>query len=136
MNSQISLLRGIMHQARILIVEDEAITAFDLETMLAHKGFLITGIAASGEEAIRLARETSPDVILMDIHLKGAMNGAQAAVAIETQNDPKPAILFLSAFSISNFPAVKETGRFLPKPVNADDLTDMIEGMLEEGRPS
>ena len=60
-----------MPKATILIVEDEAIVAEDLSQQLARLGYEVLGITASGEEAVVLARERRPDVILMDIRLKG-----------------------------------------------------------------
>lgn len=66
----------------ILIVEDESIIALDLrETLTAH-GYRIVGSVASGEEALRVATETRPDLILMDIRLAGPMTGLEAAQLI------------------------------------------------------
>jgi len=68
-----------MDKARIMITEDESIVALDLKSTLEGLGHTVPAIAASGEEAIRKAEETQPDLVLMDIMLKGAMDGVEAA---------------------------------------------------------
>jgi len=62
-----------MSSKRILIVEDERIVAEDLELLLTNIGHTVVGIADTGEGAIRLAREYSPDLIMMDISLFGEL---------------------------------------------------------------
>ncbi|MBC7185638.1 MAG: response regulator [Calditrichaeota bacterium] len=69
---------------RILIVEDEAIVARDVEGMLRDLGYQVVGIAATGEQAIDKAKATQPDLVLMDIKLRGAIDGVQAAEEIVT----------------------------------------------------
>src|SRR6187397_2155197 len=71
-----------MKDARILIVEDEAIVAADLEDRLQHLGYNVVGKAVSAEEAIRMATDTKADLVLMDILLQGGADGVQAAEAI------------------------------------------------------
>ena len=68
-----------MESARIQVTEDESIVAFDLKSILEGLGHTVTAIAASGAEAIRKAGETQPDLVLMDITLKGDMDGVEAA---------------------------------------------------------
>lgn len=68
-----------MDKSRILIIEDESIVALDLRTTLEGLGHTVAAVAASGEEAIRKAEETRPDLVLMDIMLKGDMDGVEAA---------------------------------------------------------
>lgn len=67
---------------RILIVEDEAITAADLQESIQRLGYESVGIVNSGAKAVDAAREQSPDVVLMDVSLKGTMDGVAAAEAI------------------------------------------------------
>ena len=66
-------------QPRILIVEDEAIIAADLQRRLGRLGCEVVGMAASGEDAIRLAAVLKPELVLMDINLQGELDGTQAA---------------------------------------------------------
>jgi len=68
-----------MEKKKVLVVEDEFITASDIQSTLGRMGFDVPGIADTGEDAIRMAGELKPDVILMDILLKGSMNGITAA---------------------------------------------------------
>ena len=63
----------------ILIVEDEAIVALDLKLQLQDLGFAVCGVAASGERALELIAEKAPDLIMMDVHLQGLMDGIDVA---------------------------------------------------------
>ncbi len=71
--------------ARILVVEDESIVAEDMRRSLENMGYSVSAVVASGEEAIMKAREENPDLILMDIVLKGDMDGIEAAHHISSQ---------------------------------------------------
>src|SRR5262249_24834805 len=64
---------------RILIVEDERITAEDLQDILSEAGYEVTAIVSSGEEAIREAEQNRPDLALMDIRIKGDLDGTETA---------------------------------------------------------
>jgi PAS domain S-box-containing protein len=86
-----------MSKASILIVEDEAIVAADLAGILRRMGYEINGTTPRGEEAINLAREQRPDLILMDIRLAGAMDGVEAAGIIHRELDLP--VIFLTAHS-------------------------------------
>lgn len=80
----------------ILIVEDESITALDLKFTLEELGYEVVGIADTGEKAVNLAAELSPDLTIMDIHLKGEMTGIDAAKRLSELNLP---VIFLTAYS-------------------------------------
>lgn len=71
-----------MEKARILVVDDEIIIARDLEARLKNMGYEVVAIAASGAEAIQFAGEYLPDLILMDIVLKGELDGIEAAAEV------------------------------------------------------
>ena len=73
-----------MAKARILIVEDESVVAKDIQIRLKGLGYAVCAIASSGEGAIQKAAETHPDLILMDIVLKGDMDGIEAASQIRS----------------------------------------------------
>jgi len=68
-----------MAHTRVLVVEDEQIVAEDLKMTLEDLGYVVVGIASSGERAIDLADSERPDLILMDIMLAGEMDGISAA---------------------------------------------------------
>jgi CRP-like cAMP-binding protein/CheY-like chemotaxis protein len=72
-----------MGKAKILIVEDEAIVAADIEDCLHNLGYDVCGCAASGERAIVLAEQKQPDLVLMDIMLQGLMDGIRAAAHLK-----------------------------------------------------
>ncbi|MBE2181172.1 MAG: diguanylate cyclase [Chthoniobacterales bacterium] len=82
---------------RILIVEDEAITALDLENEIRDMGYEVCGIADTADEAERLVREHAPDLILMDVRLAGSGDGIDAAHRISAIHNA--AVVFLSAHS-------------------------------------
>ncbi len=74
-----------MNKARILIVEDEAIIAMEVESQLQNLGYEVTSIVDTGEKAIKKAEEDKPDLMLMDIRIKGEMDGIDAAEIIRNR---------------------------------------------------
>ena len=85
--------------ARILVVEDEVVIALDIANQLRELGYVPVGHATRGEQAVALAGELRPDLVLMDIQLAGEMDGISTAQAIRTLYE-LPSV-FLSAFSSS-----------------------------------
>ncbi len=86
-----------METTRILIVEDEALFSELLRrTLSAEPGLEIVGVAGDGETAVRLAGETRPDAVLMDIELPGELDGIDAALRIKRER-PQTGIVILSA---------------------------------------
>ncbi|MBI2394138.1 MAG: response regulator [Deltaproteobacteria bacterium] len=83
--------------ARIMVVEDEPITAADLEQKLSALGHEVVAWSDSGEEAIAQARDLSLDLVLMDIRLRGAMSGIEAARQLRRQSEVP--VVFLTAFA-------------------------------------
>ena len=86
-----------MNKARILIVEDESIIALETQESLKTLGYEICAIVNSGAGAIKNIEEKQTDLILMDIHLKGDIDGIETAEIIQS-NHHIP-IIFLTAFS-------------------------------------
>ncbi len=86
-----------MHQAKILVVEDEGIVAMELQNRLEQMGYSVLGIAATGETAIEKATQLQPDLILMDIKLKGKIDGVTATEQIRAQLDIP--VIFLTAYA-------------------------------------
>ena len=76
-----------MVPAKILVVEDETIVARDIQQSLTRLGYDVPTAATSGEEAIRKTKEIDPDLILMDIVLKGQMDGVETVRQITQQFD-------------------------------------------------
>ena len=81
---------------RIQIVEDERIVAFDLQSGLEQLGFEVVGIASSVEDAVQMAEATSPDLVLMDIHLDNGGDGIEAARLIRERKATP--VVFLTAY--------------------------------------
>ena len=82
---------------KILVVEDEVLIARDLQSSLGKLGYEVPEIAISGEEALQKAAEIQPDLVLMDIHLKGDMDGVDAAAHI--QNRSQTPLIYLTAYA-------------------------------------
>jgi len=74
-------------RTQILIVEDERIIALEMRHKLESMGYDVSAIVSSGEEAVRMAEELHPDLVLMDIVLQGEMDGVEAAGQIRTRFD-------------------------------------------------
>ena len=117
-----------MEKARILIVEDEVIISDELKSELSENGYFVTGVAATGEEAVSKVAETKPDIIIMDITLRGPMTGIDAAEVIgKTQSIP---IIYLSASSDeATIKKVESAGSygFIIKPYTHKELQANIE---------
>lgn len=120
---------------RLLIVEDEAIVAMDIESKLEDSGYLVIGVARSGEDAVRMAYEKSPDLILMDINLQGDMDGVIAAKHIrERRSIP---VVFLTALGDRDTlqrAKITEPLGYLLKPFNERDLYAAVEVGLHKHR--
>ncbi|NJL90748.1 MAG: hybrid sensor histidine kinase/response regulator [Coleofasciculaceae cyanobacterium SM2_1_6] len=121
-----------MSLVKVLVVEDEFIVAADLKARLNKMGYKVVGTAASGLEAIEKVWRESPDIILMDIVLKGDMDGIAAAAAIK-QGYNLP-IIFLTAYADQNtFKKAKLTEPFgyICKPFQEKNLRMAIEVALQ-----
>lgn len=126
---------GASASPKILIVEDEMITAKDLEHSLTNLGCQVVGIASSGEEAIAKAGLTQPDLILMDIVLAGPMDGVSATQRIQSQFDVP--VIYVTAYSDAQ--TVKRAMHSRPygyvvKPFKEEQLRDAIGAALERHR--
>ncbi|MFN6513100.1 MAG: response regulator [Nostoc sp. CreGUA01] len=117
-----------MTNAKILVVEDEAIVAKDLQYRLNKFGYTVPAIASSGEEAINKAVEITPDLVLMDIKLKGKMDGIEAAQEISRQLDIP--IIYLTAYADDTTlerAKITEPFGYLLKPFKEKELKTNIE---------
>jgi CheY-like chemotaxis protein len=82
--------------SRVLIIEDESIIALDIESLVTEMGHKVTGIATTRDDAIRMAREQKPDLILTDIQLADSSSGIDAARAILKDFDIP--VIFITAY--------------------------------------
>ena len=120
-----------MATARILVVEDEAIVAADIKGTLQGLGYDVPAIAFSGEEALKKTEELHPDVVLMDIVLRGQMDGIEAAQEIR-ERFGIPSI-FMTGYSEELLERlnVLEPLLYVSKPVDINELTAAIDKVLK-----
>ncbi|NUQ28832.1 MAG: response regulator [Acidobacteriaceae bacterium] len=119
----------------VLVVEDEALIAMELRARLSRLGHRVVGVADTGREAIELARLEKPQLVLMDIHLKGDMSGIEAASAIN--KDGEVPIIYLTAHSdAATVSRAKQTSPFgyLLKPLDERELLIAIEVATQRSR--
>lgn len=124
-----------MDKTTILIVEDENIVALDVKNRLKKLGYQVAGRAATGQEAIDLAAESRPGLILMDIRLKGDMDGITAAEEIRARFDVP--IVYLTAYSDEatlQRAKITEPYGYLLKPFEDRDLHTTIAMALHRHR--
>lgn len=117
--------------ASILIVEDENIVRKDIEQTLRALGYSVVGAVNNGEEAVELAGELRPDMVLMDIMLKGEMSGIEAAMLIRDRVG-KP-VIFLTAYADDETVSkarIAEPYGYILKPFKAVDVHTTIEMAL------
>ena len=117
-----------MSSCSVLVVEDEAIVSRDIQQSLKKFGYSIAGSCSKAEDAITAASELSPDIILMDIMLKGQKTGIEAAEIIrKTNNIPT---VFLTAYADENTLAMAkqvEPYGYILKPFKEIELRSVIE---------
>ncbi len=124
-----------MAKSKIMIVEDEWITAEDIRMSLQSLGYIVTSLVTSGEEAIKNEEKDKPDLALMDIMLKGKMDGIEAASQISScYNIP---IIYLTAYAdekILERARITEPFGYIVKPFVNEDLKIAIEIALYKHR--
>jgi CheY-like chemotaxis protein len=121
--------------AKILITEDERIIAEDLKLTLQSFGHEVAAICASGEEAVAKTRELHPDLIFMDIQLKGKLSGIDAAHILKSSKIP---VIFCTAYSdhktIMQAASIDHSG-YLIKPIMENELKCILNKTLNGKSP-
>jgi DNA-binding LytR/AlgR family response regulator len=120
-----------MPKTNVLVVEDESIVSKDIQHSLKKLGYNVVGAAASGDRAIELARSEKPDIVLMDIMLKGDMNGIETAEVMKSELGIP--VIFLTAYADDSTLAkakVTEPYGYIIKPFKEVDLHTTIEMAL------
>ncbi|WP_088890823.1 hybrid sensor histidine kinase/response regulator [Leptolyngbya ohadii] len=116
---------------KILVVEDERIVARDIEKRLKKLGYVVPASVASGEDAIQKVAELRPELVLMDIRLKGQMDGVEAAEKIRSDFDTP--VVYLTAYAdevtLQRAKATEPFG-YIVKPFDERDLHVAIEVAL------
>ncbi|MBI5075686.1 MAG: PAS domain S-box protein [Nitrospirae bacterium] len=114
--------------AQILVVEDDPLMAGQMQDMLLDLGYNVAGISSSGEDAVRQAMKTKPDLVLMDIVLKGALDGVRAAEQIRACfNIP---VVYVSGYideKTLQHAKITEPYAYILKPVDKRELHTNIE---------
>ena len=114
-----------MGMKKLLIVEDEYIIARDYKLMVEQSGYNVVKIVNNGRDAIEVAAESSPDFILMDINIKGNMNGIETAKVIY-KKDIRSKIIFITAFEVTNYEFPEFKYYFLNKPIIKNNLLSIL----------
>ncbi len=120
-----------MTKANVLVVEDEFIVSKDIQSSLKKLGYNVIGAAPSGEKALELLAENTPDIVLMDIMLKGEMNGIETAEIV--RNQYAIPVIYLTAYadeSTLSKAKVTEPYGYILKPFKEIDLHTSIEMAL------
>ena len=117
---------------KVLIVEDEVIVAEDIRSKLIAKGYEVTGIVDTFEKALESVKANHPDIMILDIRIKGEITGVETAIILASQFEKSIPVVFLTAFSESDFPVLKaiESYTFIRKPFTEDVLFQAIEKTL------
>jgi CheY-like chemotaxis protein len=119
-----------MADTRILVVEDEAIVTADLRSKLERLGYIVCAVAFSGEDAIRQADETTPDLILMDVRLQGNMTGFEAAMRIRKHRDVPVVYITAHTWVLEDAVAAPDEVLCLAKPFVPGELKRVLESAL------
>ena len=117
-----------MAEKRILIVEDEIITARDIKESLTDLGYKVVAMVTSGEDAIKKVEEENPDLVLMDIMLNGEMDGIETAKQIHSHSNIP--VVYLTAYSdktILERAKITEPFGYILKPFEERELQINIE---------
>lgn len=120
-----------MGRAKILIVEDESIVAFNIQHRLEGLGYVVTEIISSGEAAIQSVAQNLPELVLMDIKLKGRVDGIEAAAQL--RNRFQIPVVYLTAYTDDETierAKLTEPYGYILKPFEARDLCTTIEVAL------
>jgi CheY-like chemotaxis protein len=120
-------------KGNIMVVEDEGVVSIDIRNMLLKAGYSIAAVAFQGEEAVMKAEQSNPDLVLMDIGLKGEIDGIEAAKRIRDRFQIP--VVFLTGFAddatVTKAQEVNPSG-FIIKPINEQELNQTLEGILKK----
>jgi CheY-like chemotaxis protein len=123
---------AVPHPSKILVVEDEALVALGVSSLLEEMGHDVCGVASSVREALELSRAHTPDLVLMDVNLQEGGNGIDAAHQLR-QFERRPTVLFLTSYIDSDTRRrMEETQPFgiVQKPFDESHLQSMVERAL------
>jgi CheY-like chemotaxis protein len=120
-------------KANIMVVEDEGVVSIDIRNILKNAGYNIAAVAFQGMEAVQKAEQSNPDLVLMDIGLKGEIDGIEAARRILDRFQIP--VVFLTGFAdevtVTKAKEVNPSG-FIIKPINEEDLKNTLDDVLSK----
>lgn len=124
------------NMVKVLIVEDESIVAEDLKSKLENRGYQVLGVTDSGKKAIEMVKADLPDVIIMDIRIRGELNGIETAIVIESLFETPLPIVFLTASLTKEFPVLKalDAYSYINKPYSDEELLKALELSARRGK--
>lgn len=120
-----------MSKVNVLVVEDESIVSKDIQHSLKKLGYNVVGAASNGKKALELVASEKPDIVLMDIMLKGDQNGIETAEVVK--NEYKIPVIFLTAYADEatlSKAKITEPYGYIIKPFKEIDLHTSIEMAL------
>jgi DNA-binding response OmpR family regulator len=125
------------HQSKplkVLIVEDERLIAENLKFIVEDHNYQVVAMASTAEDAIKKAKRSKPDLILMDVRIHGELDGIQVADLIQHSLADSPRFLFLSAHAKEQFPHIdrldSDSFSYLIKPYSPEDLLAAMDSIL------
>jgi len=127
-------LRVVEHAPRVLIVEDELLVAWQLESMIRDQHLEVCGLVPDGQGAIEQAADLDVDLILMDIRLAGRMDGIELLSRIK-QLDPDALVIMITAFSsVETAIAALRKGAYdyITKPFINEDILQTVRNALRQ----
>jgi DNA-binding response OmpR family regulator len=122
-----------MKRIKILIVEDEMVSAMDLAQILGRRGYKICGLAATAAAAVATAEKELPDIVLVDVNLGGAVSGIEAAREIHSRFGTP--VIFITGYSdeeTRSAAEIAEPAGYFIKPVNIEELLTTIKSVVRQ----
>jgi CheY-like chemotaxis protein len=120
-------------KVRILIAEDEAISALSMQRALTRSGYKVCELVSTGEEAVERVKQKKPDLVIMDVVLNGSVNGVEAAMEIRSRSDIP--IVFVTGYEegklIERIKSL-ESSTYLIKPFTPKALDSAITHALQK----
>jgi CheY-like chemotaxis protein len=125
-----------VRKPQILLAEDEGIVALDVRGQLERLGYAVPVVVGSGEEAVQKVAETRPDLVLIDIRLRGAMDGIEAVEAIQASFDV-PVLYFTALSDDETLRRAERTQPcgYITKPIDGCELQTAVETALKRHSP-
>ncbi|MGH2518347.1 MAG: response regulator [Chloroflexota bacterium] len=120
-------MEGAVRPLRIMVVDDESLIVMALHDQLEYLGHQVVATVDTGEEAVALASQLQPDLVLMDVHMSG-MDGLDAAAAIN-QLRPTPVIILTGYSDKTMMDVARECGvvSYMVKPIDMEDLRHAVD---------